>query len=145
MIRPGTYVLALTLDSDLETEVGRLGRLCFRRGRYCYVGSAENGLDQRIGRHLSCEKKVRWHIDRLTLAAGSMQAYESHVPECGLARAVEEAGGVPVADGFGCSDCKCRTHLFLLDYEAEAALASDGRLSPHAPCRSQASGATQPL
>ncbi|MDR2846636.1 MAG: GIY-YIG nuclease family protein [Candidatus Methanoplasma sp.] len=134
MIRKGTYILTMTLTSEIQMEVGRLGSITFPAGEYCYVGSAMNGLDQRIGRHLSKEKKMRWHIDRLTMAADRTEAFESSsdpVPECTLAHMAEEAGGTPFADGFGCSDCGCRTHLFLLDKEVRERLTAVAGLVPH--------------
>lgn len=118
MRRPGTYVLLCTLGSGARLDVGALGSISFPPGTYCYVGSAKGGLDQRLARHLSQEKAVRWHIDRLTLAADSIEAYVSYpdpVPECDLAAMAEDAGMAPFADGFGCSDCRCRTHLFSAD------------------------------
>ena len=39
------------------------------------------------------------------------------ISECGLGRMIEEAGGEPAVGGFGCSDCKCQTHLFRVDAE----------------------------
>ena len=105
MIRRGTYILAMTLRSDIRIEVGSLGGILFPAGEYCYAGSAMNGLDQRIRRHLSADKKIHWHIDRLTAAAYSTVAFEScgdSIPECTLARMAEDAGGIPFADGFGC-------------------------------------------
>lgn len=33
--------------------------------------------------------------------------------ECRIAKAMTKAGGKAVA-GFGCSDCRCRSHLFRL-------------------------------
>lgn len=135
MIRKGRYILLMTVpESDLE--IGSLGMLHFCGGRYCYVGSAMNGLDQRIGRHFSKDKKIRWHIDRLTIACEEIAAFESTDPElseCDLAELIIRAGGESVAKGFGCSDCKCRTHLFMLDSDAERRLCSDERLMPH--CR----------
>ena len=74
MKRPGTYILIITLGSDIVLDVGALGPLHFPKGLYCYVGSAMGGLDQRVSRHLSKDKKVRWHIDRLTMAADSVEA-----------------------------------------------------------------------
>ena len=74
-----------------------------------------NGLDQRLNRHLSKSKKVRWHIDYLTTVCDGSEAYESYpepISECDLAKLVEKCGGIPEMDGFGCSDCDCRTHLF---------------------------------
>jgi len=117
-VRRGTYALLIALGSDSVLDVGALGEVPFLSGCYCYVGSAMGGLDQRVSRHISKDKKVRWHIDRLTTVADSVEAYESYpdyVPECGLARMAEEAGMEPFALGFGCSDCRCRTHLFRTD------------------------------
>lgn len=115
MIRKGTYVLDITLGADIETEVGALGKQLLPAGRYCYVGSAMGGLDQRLSRHVAREKRMRWHIDRITVLADSVEAYESYpdfVPECELAGMAEACGMVPAIRGFGCSDCGCRTHLF---------------------------------
>ncbi len=115
MIRKGTYVLFLHIPDDTVIEVGSLGSISFSSGCYCYVGSAMSGLDQRLNRHLSKDKKVRWHIDRLTMVSDDMYAYESSadiIPECDLAKLLTNSGAVPVVDGFGCSDCDCRTHLF---------------------------------
>ncbi len=114
-VRRGTYAILVSMGSDSVLDVGALGEVPFPSGRYCYVGSAMGGLDQRVSRHLSREKKARWHIDSLTMAADSAEAYEScpdPIPECELARIAEESGMEPWAKGFGCSDCRCRTHLF---------------------------------
>ncbi len=115
MIRKGTYVLFLRFRNDVETEVGSLGRICLEAGDYCYAGSAMGGLDQRVSRHLSHEKKVRWHIDYLTTICDDMCAYEhegTSLTECDLAEILRSAGGIPAVNGFGCSDCDCQTHLF---------------------------------
>lgn len=125
MKRPGTYILTITLGSDADLDVGALGPLHFEKGGYCYVGSAMGGLDQRVSRHLSKDKKVRWHIDRLTMAADSVEAYVSYpdcIPECTLAKMAEECGMTPSFKGFGCSDCNCRTHLFRTDPDGIARL-----------------------
>ena len=52
----------------LEILVGRLGALPVEPGFYVYVGSAfgPGGLERRVGRHATTEKKHRWHIDYLT-------------------------------------------------------------------------------
>lgn len=131
MIRKGTYILAIDLDSDLEIRVGALGTILFPAGTYCYVGSAMGGLDQRLSRHLTREKSMRWHIDRLTSAASDVRAFVSFpdpVPECGLARMAEECGMAPSAKGFGCSDCGCRTHLFSCDADSLARLIAEAGL-----------------
>ena len=117
MKRKGTYVLVIALGGDMEIRVGALGTLHFEKGEYCYAGSAMGGLDQRLSRHLAKEKTIRWHIDNLTTVADSVKAYISYpdfIPECDLARFAEESGMIPVHKGFGCSDCDCDTHLFLI-------------------------------
>ena len=118
-VRRGTYVLLLDIPL-FEGEIGLLGDVRLDAGRYCYVGSAMGGLDQRLSRHLRPEKKVKWHVDRLTLAAeriGAWESYPDYIEECRLAHIAEECGMVPVIPGFGCSDCKCQTHLFRVDAE----------------------------
>lgn len=132
-VRPGTYVLAVTFSRDREITVGALGPHLFRAGTYCYVGSAKGGLDQRVGRHLRREKKIRWHIDYLTTVCDSSRAWESYpdpVPECELARIAERCGGTPELDGFGCSDCGCRSHLFRVDVQTLEKIVSGAGLEP---------------
>lgn len=131
MIRKGTYVLVITLGSRLDARVGALGDLSFEPGLYCYVGSAMGGLDQRISRHLAREKKLKWHVDYLTTAADSVEAlvsYPDPVPECALAETALRCGMEPAAEGFGCSDCRCRTHLFRAGPESIARLAEEAGL-----------------
>ena len=117
-VTPGSYILLLRLDHDAEAEVGSLGRLWFPAGWYAYAGSARNGLEGRVGRHFSVGKRMRWHIDRLTMLSAEMLALtflSESAGECALAAALIEAGGRPTPPGFGSSDCRCRTHLFHLD------------------------------
>ena len=150
MRREGTYALVLTFAAAAEAEVGALGTCRLEPGTYCYVGSAMNGLDHRIGRHMAASKAIRWHIDRLTVLDCAKEAYASFpdpVPECELGRIAAACGATPVLKGFGCSDCRCSTHLFrtdgdvLRDFVARAGLApfepdlprpaASGRLSQH--------------
>ncbi|MCL2032082.1 MAG: GIY-YIG nuclease family protein [Methanomassiliicoccaceae archaeon] len=133
MIRKGTYVLIFDLP-DIRVKVGALGMVDLKRGTYCYVGSAMNGLDQRISRHLSENKKTHWHIDHLTKECCRIEAYEAVQPgmtECALVGIVEKNGGAGAVKGFGCSDCKCVTHLFFLEGGSEERLRSDPRLIRH--------------
>ena len=132
MKRKGTYVLEMTLDTDADLDIGALGTLHFPRGTYCYVGSAMGGLDQRLSRHVSMDKKIRWHIDRLTMVASSVYAHESSpdpIPECHLAHLAEAAGMEPVFPGFGCSDCRCTTHLFRVTGEVLERFLEDSGLT----------------
>ncbi len=120
MRRRGVYVLFLRFDDVVETEAGALGHISLPAGDYCYVGSAMGGLDQRVSRHLSSEKTIRWHIDYLTTVCNDMHAFElegDNVTECDLADLMLKNGNLPAVNGFGCSDCDCQTHLFKVDRE----------------------------
>ena len=115
-VSKGAYLLFVTLRDTITVNVGSLGDLTFKEGGYCYAGSAMNGLDQRIRRHFSKDKKIHWHIDRLTVIADGIEAFVSFAhSECALARIAEECGCEPSFLGFGSSDCGCRTHLFSVD------------------------------
>ncbi|MDR2866172.1 MAG: GIY-YIG nuclease family protein [Methanomassiliicoccaceae archaeon] len=113
----GTYLLFLEFRAQRTVDIGKLGTITVEEGEYCYVGSAMNGLGSRIRRHLSDKKKIHWHIDHLTTIADAMEAYVSLPPtdECELSRMAKESGGLEVFKGFGCSDCRCHTHLFLMN------------------------------
>lgn len=115
----GIYCLLISVKADSTIKAGALGRMLFRKGTYCYVGSAQNGLEVRVARHLSMKKKLFWHIDYLL--ADRKNAFVRSVfyklagktSECETARQLTKAGGMPIS-GFGCSDCSCHSHLFFL-------------------------------
>lgn len=108
------------MEKEAVLNVGALGTLAFKPGLYAYVGSAQTNLEQRIKRHLRKEKRLFWHIDYLldseaTKVVKVLHKKAGKTEECTLARALSEKGE-PV-DGFGCSDCDCRSHLFRIgDY-----------------------------
>jgi Uri superfamily endonuclease len=117
----GVYVLIIQVDQNTHADIGAKGRLAFRKGLYAYVGSAQNSLERRVKRHLRREKRKFWHVDYL-LANDAAKVIEvfykpaDKTEECVIAKAIGEAGK-PV-DGFGSSDCGCRSHLFQVeDYE----------------------------
>jgi len=133
MIRKGTYILIFEMP-ETQIRIGALGTADIQKGTYCYVGSAMNGLDQRIGRHLSKNKKKRWHIDYLAMECDRMEAYEAAVPdltECDLGKIVLDSGGTASPKGFGCSDCRCYTHLFSLSERSKERLCSNPCLLPY--------------
>lgn len=110
----GVYLLVLELPRALTLTVGSLGVIEFRAGWYVYAGSGKKNLSKRIARHLRKGKNLRWHIDYLSQAAGKIKAYPIYTRrdlECALAADVAAAadGMIP---GFGCSDCRCESHLF---------------------------------
>jgi Uri superfamily endonuclease len=131
-VRKGTYVLFVTLGSDRNITVGARGPHLFKAGTYCYVGSAMAGLDQRLTRHLAHDKTLKWHIDYLTTVCDSSEAWISYpepIPECELADRVGALGGIPEMEHFGCSDCRCLTHLFRVDAGTKADLVSELHLA----------------
>ena len=99
-------------------NVGALGRLTFKKGLYAYVGSAQNNLEQRVKRHLRKGKRKFWHVDYLLNDEAAKVVEVFHLQadkaeECKIAGVISERGE-PV-DGFGSSDCGCRSHLFRVE------------------------------
>jgi len=98
-------------------DIGRLGRVPFRKGNYVYIGSGMGGLVARVARHFRPDKKVKWHIDRLLSRADLMGAVlfpSTERNECALARSCLAFPGARVVRGFGSSDCRCPGHLVFL-------------------------------
>jgi Uri superfamily endonuclease len=116
----GSYVLIVKLEEAKNIEIGRLGVFLFPRGYYAYTGSAMNGISQRVRRHISQKKKLRWHIDYL-LSYGKVEeaiilGSEAKI-ECGINQMVKALlKGRIIAPGFGSSDCKekCGSHLLFI-------------------------------
>jgi Uri superfamily endonuclease len=109
----GTYTLLIELDRSLNIVVGRRRRYHFGAGYYAYIGSALNNLEKRIERHLRQEKKFHWHIDYLLDYATVRQviyAVTANKQECLIARELQKI--LKFTPGFGCSDCRCPSHLF---------------------------------
>jgi Uri superfamily endonuclease len=111
----GVYVLVIQVDEDTGVNVGALGRLTFKKGLYAYVGSAQNNLEQRVKRHLRKGKRKFWHVDYLldnetTKVVEVLQQQADKAEECAIAGVIGERGE-PI-DGFGSSDCSCKSHLF---------------------------------
>ncbi len=97
--------------------VGRLGSFDFPAGLYLYTGSALNGLEGRINRHLRRDKKLHWHIDYLLGAAEVVEVWwmaGEERWECRWATAIRNRGGSLVVTRFGSSDCRCPAHLLRL-------------------------------
>ena len=113
----GTYCLILR-NPACSVRVGALGFLDFEPGFHVYVGSALGGGGlKRLDRHLAIadcrDRSPKWHIDYLLcdsrfLPVSAVYVVSPWRVECRIA-AMMGMGGVP---GFGCSDCRCRSHLF---------------------------------
>ncbi len=111
----GIYILIVSVDRDINVNVGALGSLKFEKGMYAYVGSAQNYLEKRVKRHLGREKKKFWHIDYLldNPRAKVHRVFRKNAGRPEECRTTEELNkkGIPIP-GFGSSDCKCESHLF---------------------------------
>ena len=110
----GSYCVVLRLREDKTINVGRLGKLLFRKGFYVYVGSAMANLTARIERHKRLRKNFHWHIDELRDASDFICAIairSSDRLECEIANSILKIAQWSV-QGFGSSDCTCPTHLF---------------------------------
>jgi len=114
MKNKGCYLLVLFLEREKELQIGKLGKFTFKRGFYCYTGSALNNLQARIDRHLKKSKKLHWHIDYLLSEGEVIRVIAVEITEkieCRLNQSVAKiADAVPVRK-FGSSDCSCFSHL----------------------------------
>lgn len=93
--------------------MGRKGKFDFQKGFYGYVGSAISGLERRLGRHINQAKTPHWHIDYLLGRARILDIISAETTErkeCALAQTLSLR--LSAVAGFGCSDCKCPSHLF---------------------------------
>jgi Uri superfamily endonuclease len=109
----GSYILVIELKENKTLQIGKLGKIFFKKGFYLYVGSALNGLEKRVQRHLKKDKKIHWHIDYLLRYAKIISVYyqeSNKKEECIIAKKL--ANKLSSIPGFGCSDCKCDSHLF---------------------------------
>lgn len=114
----GSYLLVIKLNCKKNIHVGKKAEIFFDKGHYVYVGSALNGIIQRVSRHLNPQKKLHWHIDYLLEFAKIECIYykQSNTrQECEIASELKEK--LQPVPGFGCSDCNCKSHLFHGTYE----------------------------
>jgi len=110
----GSYLLILNLKRNRKINVGKLGKVLFRKGFYIYVGSAMANLSKRMERHRHLRKQHHWHIDELRAVAefhSVLAIRSSERIECKVAKAMSEIAEWSVPR-FGSTDCSCDTHLF---------------------------------
>lgn len=109
----GSYVLVIKNKKDQSIQIGKLGNLFFKKSFYAYIGSALNGIEQRVKRHLRENKKTHWHIDYLLKKTEVIDIFckESKIrEECKIANVFKQR--LKPISSFGSSDCNCETHLF---------------------------------
>jgi Uri superfamily endonuclease len=124
--KPGTYALVLRSDASTCTRIGRWGRLNVRPGYYIYVGSAlgPGGVLARVSRHCREPKSKHWHIDYLREFTILASVWYCHSPirlEHCWAEAVSNLNETEQVKEFGCSDCRCESHLFFSASEPKLA------------------------
>jgi sugar fermentation stimulation protein A len=110
----GAYILITKLKQDGSLRIGSLGKIHFKKGYYCYVGSALGNLEKRIARHKRKNKKLHWHIDYFLKKAkikGITALQTTKRIECSLSRKLKHIADSRALN-FGSSDCKCQTHLY---------------------------------
>jgi sugar fermentation stimulation protein A len=125
----GAYVLVIELKSKKSITVGSLGRIEFKKGFYCYVGSAIGNatIENRCKRHLKKNKKMKWHVDYLRKKAkiiGIFAIPSKKKIECEIAKEISKKADNFIPR-FGSSDCNCKSHLFYFKDKS-----SLSRLSP---------------
>jgi Uri superfamily endonuclease len=84
----GAYVLLLRLAEPVLIDLPRQPEFEAAPGWYFYAGSARGGggIRARVTRHFRPDKRVHWHIDRLSLKAPEMAAIAvENGNECDLA------------------------------------------------------------
>ena len=113
-------MLIIENRADAEVEIGKIGRIEFKKGFYAYVGSALSGLERRIERHLRAvgkNKKLHWHIDYFlscpTVEVKEVVFAETDArKECEIASKMNLDRVLESIKNFGCTDCSCKSHLF---------------------------------
>lgn len=119
----GAYVLILELTDVITLTIGALGEYEFKSGYYAYVGSAlgSNGFN-RVLRHIrvseGSNQTRKWHIDYLSSVSKIIEVHKVFTLErieCTFSTAIFNNLGMSSMKGFGCSDCKCRSHLYYSD------------------------------
>jgi len=137
-MEPGIYTLLLRLDRAVEIAVGSLGRISFVEGYYAYTGSARgSGGLRRVERHLEVLSGTRtarrWHIDYLLPHARFQDVIVTPTAqdlECQIARRIAERL-LPIP-GFGCTDCRCISHLhYSMNLEEALGVVREAHGQPH--------------
>ncbi|MCP4760768.1 MAG: GIY-YIG nuclease family protein [archaeon] len=133
----GAYILFIEIpNKNIDVQIGKLGIISFKKGFYCYIGSAmgknrsSTSLEKRVLRHIKTASKLsdndpnkpkkHWHIDYLLSSDKTSINKVTLIPssvkeECSLAEQISKTSDGLIKN-FGCSDCNCESHLlYFLD------------------------------
>jgi Uri superfamily endonuclease len=129
-MQKGIYQLLIRLPESTHIQIGKRGRFRFPKGYYVYTGSAKNGLQGRVRRHLRKEKKRFWHIDYLLDHASVTAVHyftNARKDECSLSlKTLAMPGAQVIVPKFGSSDCACPSHLVFFKRLKDVPLGSQG-------------------
>ena len=117
MTSHGTYALVFHSSAPFQAVAGKLGLVFLSRGTWVYVGSAfgPGGLRSRLSHHLKPSHRPHWHIDYIKSDLRPVEIWTTTDPvkrEHDWATLLSALDGAsrPI-EGFGATDCKCRSHL----------------------------------
>lgn len=113
----GAYILLIHLNKSLILDLPRLPADSVGPGWYAYAGNAygPGGLRARLARHQRKDKRLHWHIDRLTVHASPLAIPIVEGDECAIVTALLAGNRfhIPIP-GFGSTDCRnCQSHLLV--------------------------------
>jgi len=116
----GTYALIFSCPVPFKAVAGKLGPVFISSGYWIYVGSAfgPGGLRSRLSHHLKPSHRPHWHLDYIKSALRPVEFWTTTDPvkrEHNWAAVLAALNGAsrPI-QGFGATDCTCRSHLIHL-------------------------------
>ena len=113
----GIYVIMLQIIKSQRLKC-RKKEFILREGTYAYVGSGMKDLAGRVKRHLIRRKKKWWHIDYLLEISKVLWVLLLPTDERKEEMLSRELSRVfPSVPGFGSSDLRVKSNLFLIDDE----------------------------
>jgi Uri superfamily endonuclease len=110
----GSYILIIKSKKNFKIKIGKIGEVYFKKGYYLYIGSSKKTYKSRILRYLNKIKRKHWHIDYLIInkniiIIGFILLLNKN--ECDISNTLYN-NKFKYINKFGCSDCKCKSHLY---------------------------------
>lgn len=115
----GAYIVLLSNPRETSITLPSGRSFSLKEGFYAYVGSGLRGLSSRIRRHERGRGNPFWHIDYIKPYMNIIRSIPIRSPkriECEIAKELEGIADSSIV-GFGCSDCRCKSHLFYFKEE----------------------------